>query len=76
MPRFYFNVVGDDLHWTDVAGRHCGTLEAARLEARRIAAEIVSNALISGQAPPDAVVEVEDQQLRPVLELPVMQAVH
>ena len=76
MPIFYFNVVGGDLNWTDLAGKYCDSVDRAREEAERLAGEIVSNALLSGNMPPDANIEVEDDSLRPVLELPITRAIH
>jgi hypothetical protein len=69
MPLFYFNVDGETYHWTDVVGRSCRDVNAARDEARRLAAELVSSSLLAGQAPEDALIEVEDQNMRPVLEM-------
>jgi hypothetical protein len=69
MPLFYFNVDGGTYHWTDVVGKRCRDMAAARTEARRIAAEMVSSCLLAGRSPDDAIIEVEDQNLRPVLEM-------
>ena len=69
MPRFYFNVNGDDFHWTDVVGRHCADLAAARREAAAIAGEMITSSLMAGRLPEDAMIEVEDEGMRPVLEM-------
>ena len=71
MPIFYFNVRGDGFEAPDLAGRECRDSGAARAEAERLAAELVESALVSGEMPPDAVVEVDDQNLRPLLTLPL-----
>ena len=71
MPLFYFNVRGDGYEVPDLAGRECADLEAARAEAERLAAELVETALVAGEVPPDATVEVDDEELRPVLALPL-----
>ncbi len=74
MPLFYFNIDGGSYHWTDVVGRSCRDVGAAREEARRLAAEMVASSLLAGRVPDDAIIEVEDQNLRPVLEMPLRHA--
>jgi hypothetical protein len=55
----------------DLAGRECADAVAARLEAERLAAEIVETALLAGERPPPATIEVDDEEQRPVLALPL-----
>jgi uncharacterized protein DUF6894 len=71
MPTYYFNVRGEDFELTDLAGKILDDDAAARAEAERLAAELVESALVSGEIPPDATVEVDDEELRPVLALPL-----
>ncbi|MEO7828087.1 MAG: hypothetical protein ABIR60_13195 [Allosphingosinicella sp.] len=71
MPTYYFNVRGEDFELPDLAGRSLGDDSAARAEAERLAAELVESALIAGVVPPDAIVEVDDEQMRPLLALPL-----
>lgn len=71
MPTYYFTLKGDDFESPDLAGKSLPDDEAARAEAERLAAELVENALIAGRTPPDAVVEVDDEQMRPILALPL-----
>jgi hypothetical protein len=71
MPTFYFNVRGEAFEAPDFAGRDCPDQVAARAEAERLAAELVETALAAGAIPPNATVEVDDEELRPVLALPV-----
>jgi hypothetical protein len=71
MPAYYFHVRGDRFDLPDLTGRLCDGPEAARTEAERIAAELLENALLSGQLPPDATIEVDDESQRPILALPV-----
>ncbi len=71
MPIFYFNLRGEGFELPDLTGRELSCAAAARAEAERLAAELVETALVSGEAPPDAVVEVDDEELRPVLALPL-----
>ncbi len=74
MPLFYFNVDGGTYHWTDVVGKPCKDVAAARAEARQIAAEMVASCLFAGRVPDDATIEVEDQNLRPILEMKLRHA--
>jgi hypothetical protein len=71
MPTYYFNVRGEDFELADLAGKTLSDDAAARAEAERLAAELVESALASGEIPPDAVVEVDDEELRPLLALPL-----
>lgn len=73
MPVFYFNIRGEGYEVPDLAGRECADAEAARLEAERLAAELVETALVAGEHPPNATVEVDDEEMRPVLALPLNQ---
>ena len=73
MPTFYFNVRSDSFEAPDLAGRECADQAAARAEAERLAAELVETALVSGALPPDAIIEVDDEEMRPVLALPVVE---
>jgi hypothetical protein len=71
MPTYYFTLRGENFELPDLAGKTLRDDSAARAEAERLAAELVESALISGNLPPDAVVEVDDEQMRPVLALPL-----
>ena len=70
MPTYYFNLRGPDFEVPDLAGKSLADDGAARVEAERLAAELIESATISGNPPPDAVIEVDDEQMRPVLALP------
>jgi hypothetical protein len=71
MPTYYFNLRGENFELPDFAGKSLSDDAAARAEAERLADELIESALISGNLPPDAVVEVDDEQMRPVLALPL-----
>ena len=71
MPTYYFHLRGQEYEVPDLAGRECSDDAAARAEAERLAAELVETALVSGQSPPAATIEVADADLRPVLALPL-----
>ncbi|HEX2763274.1 MAG TPA: hypothetical protein VHM92_05440 [Allosphingosinicella sp.] len=73
MPTFYFNVRGDELDVPDFAGKQLRDADAARVEAGRLGAEIARAALLAGAPTPDAVVEVDDEEMRPVAAFPVCQ---
>ncbi|HYW14946.1 MAG TPA: hypothetical protein VE891_02175 [Allosphingosinicella sp.] len=71
MPTYYFNLRGENFDLPDLAGKSLSDDAAAREEAERLAAELIELALVSGKLPPDAVVEVDDEQMRPLLALPL-----
>ena len=71
MPTYYFNVRGEHFELPDLAGKTLSDDAAARAEAERLAAELVESALVAGALPPDATVEVDDEEMRPVLALPL-----
>ena len=71
MPTYYFTLRGEGFELPDLAGRSLPDDEAARAEAERLAAELVETALVAGTVPPDAIVEVDDEEMRPVLALPL-----
>ena len=71
MPAYFFHVRGDGFEIPDLAGRQFDSPEAARAEAERIAAEMIETALLSGNLPPDATIEVDDEAQRPLLALPI-----
>ena len=74
MPTYYFHLRGEGFEVPDLAGRECADDHAARLEAERLAAEILEAALVSGEPPVPATVEVDDEELRPILALPLLLA--
>lgn len=71
MPAYFFHVRGERFDLPDLTGRECDGVEAARAEAERLAAELLETALLAGNLPPDATIEVDDEAQRPVLALPV-----
>jgi hypothetical protein len=71
MPTYYFNLRGEDFELPDLAGKRLADDSAARAEAERLAAELVESASIAGNPPPPAVVEVDDEQMRPLFALPL-----
>jgi hypothetical protein len=71
MPTYYFTLRGEGFELPDLTGKSLRDDSAARAEAERLAAELVESALGAGALPPDAVVEVDDEQMRPLLALPL-----
>ena len=71
MPIYYFHLRGEGFEVPDLAGKECSDAGAARAEAERLVAEILETARLSGEPPLAATVEVDDEQLRPVLTLPL-----
>jgi hypothetical protein len=74
MPIFYFNVRGERFEMPDLTGRECPDEAAARAEADRLAADLIETAAAAGEAPPQATIEVDDEEMRPVLALPIARA--
>jgi hypothetical protein len=70
MPRFFFNIHCDAYAATDLVGEHCPDTPAARVEACRTARELVRETLALGKIP-DGWIEVEDEEHRPILMLPL-----
>jgi len=71
MPTYYFTLRGESFELPDLAGKSLPDDAAARAEAERLAAELIETAMVAGTLPPDAVVEVDDEEMRPVLALPL-----
>ena len=75
MPRYYFNVCCDDYETTDVVGETCADDLAALSLAMRTACSVVQR-LIPRHFSANGFVEVEDEQHRPVLKLPLRAAAY
>ena len=75
MPRYYFNVCGDDFEETDVVGEHCNDDVGALREALRAARGVVDDQLFYNKVV-DAWIEVEDEQHRAVMRLPIRAAAY
>lgn len=71
MPIFYFNLRGEGLDQPDLTGRDLPDEAAARAEAERLAEELIETARAAGLPPPAATIEVDDEELRPILALPL-----
>ncbi|HLL59414.1 MAG TPA: hypothetical protein VK391_05930 [Allosphingosinicella sp.] len=76
MPRYYFNVRCDRFEATDVVGEHCRDALAARFEAMRAARAIVRTQLGKGDLPQRGWIEVEDEQHRSIMKVPLRAAAY
>jgi hypothetical protein len=71
VPRYYFNFSCDRFEATDVVGEYCRNPDAARSQAMRQARDIVRKQLLHEDLPQLGWIEVEDEQHRPVLKVPL-----
>ena len=70
MPRFFFNKLLSDATETDLVGEELSTSAEARRHAWDLATDLIQTRLATGE-PPTGWVEVEDEDHRPVLLLPL-----
>ena len=75
MPRYYFNICSDEFEETDMVGEQCLNDVAALKEAMRAASEVVREQLWHNRVA-DAWIEVEDEQHREVMRLPIRAAAY
>lgn len=75
MPRYYFNICSDEFEETDMVGEHCPDDVAALKEALRAASELVQQQLLFNKVT-DAWIEVEDEDHREVMRLPIRAAAY
>jgi hypothetical protein len=75
MPRYYFNVCSDEFEETDLVGQHCPDDVTALREALKAASAVVEKQLFRNQVA-DAWIEVEDEDHRTVLTLPLRAAAY
>jgi hypothetical protein len=76
MPRYYFNVRGDAFEEVDVVGKVCRNEVAALGEALSSASSILQKRLQAEGLSIAGSIEVEDEQHRPVLSLPIRAAAY
>ncbi len=76
MPRYYFNVCCDAYEATDVVGESCPNDVAALSQALKKACAVVQQRLEPSDFSADGWIEVEDEQHRPVLKLPLRAAAY
>lgn len=74
MPRYFFEFENASTSVPDLVGRDLPDGLAAKAEAARVAAELAANEAVEGRAPTYEWVEVVDECGRPVVRLPVADA--
>jgi hypothetical protein len=75
VPRYYFNICLDEADTTDLVGRECPNDVAALGEALREAGEILRRQLFFNKVE-DGWIEVEDEDHREVMRLPLRAAAY
>jgi hypothetical protein len=76
MPRYYFNVCSDSSEITDLVGETCADDIAALSHAFRTASAVARGRLDANEISLAGWVDVEDEQHRPVLRLPLRSAAY
>ena len=76
MPLYYFNLCSDEDEVTDLVGKPCANDIDALTAALRVAGDVVQNRLFKNSAIGEAWIEVEDEQARTVLTLPIRAAAY
>jgi hypothetical protein len=76
VPRYYFNVRGDAFEEEDVVGRLCPNEVAALSHALSSASLVLQKRLLAEGLSSAGSIEVEDEQHRPVLSLPIRAAAY
>ena len=75
MPRYYFNICSDEFEEADMVGEHCANDVEALKEALRQASSVVEQQLFFNKVM-DAWIEVEDENHREVMRLPLRAAAY
>ena len=76
MPRYFFNFSSEGCEEVDVVGKTCPNDVAALQEALNAAGAILRRRLASETFCPAGTIEVEDEQHRTVLTLPLRAAAY
>lgn len=75
MPRYYFNVCSDEYETTDCVGEVCENDVAALKEALQTASALIKQQLLFNKVE-EGWIEVEDEEHREVLRLPIRAAAY
>jgi hypothetical protein len=75
MPRYFFNFESANSSVADLIGRDLPHEIAARSEAAKVAAELATNDAVEGRPPSFEWIEVVDESHRPILRLPIADAI-
>lgn len=73
MGTYYFNIHCDGFQLTDLVGETCPNADEARAEAQRAARALIQDELLNGRVP-QGWIEVEDEEHRPVMVVPLKDA--
>jgi hypothetical protein len=76
MRRYFFNIRGEGYEETDLVGKKCSSEVAALGEAMAIASNIVHDRMAVLHVAHPGMIEVEDEQHRTVLTLPLRAAAY
>lgn len=76
MPHYYFNVCFDEFEETDVVGCACDNDVEALSRALEAASKVVRRRLSCDAATLDGCIQVEDENHRAVLRLPIRAAAY
>jgi hypothetical protein len=76
MRRYFFNIRGEGFEETDLIGRRCKNDVAALSEAMAMASEIVHDRMAVLHVAHPGQIEVEDEQHRTILTLPLRAAAY
>jgi len=76
VAHYYFNLCSDEEEVTDLVGKACEDDVAALGAALRMAGDVIQNRLFRNTAIEDGWIEVEDEQQRTVLTLPLRAAAY
>ncbi|MFN3945018.1 MAG: DUF6894 family protein [Allosphingosinicella sp.] len=74
MPVYYFNLRAEESAEIDLVGRRCRDAQVARWEAAARARQVVRARLAREDATLNGWIEVEDEENRPVLRVPLRAA--
>ena len=73
MAVYYFNIHCEGFQLTDIVGEICPNADDARAEAMRTARALINDELLKGNSP-QGWIEVEDEDHRPVMIVPLKDA--
>ena len=76
MPRYFFNFEKADSLVADLVGRELDDGTTAIFEAKKLAADLATNAAVEGRLPTFEWIEVVDDCDRAVARLPIADVVH
>jgi hypothetical protein len=71
VPRFFINIRCSDYQVDDLVGGECADLDQLREQAEQTARALVRATKLRGGSPEEGWIEVEDEDHRPLLVLPL-----